>query len=155
MKRKSYQWSLADWDGQNLAHGSFHVEDPKGRAWKSSRAFAWWGQELDPISVEVGHAHHAGLEWSIQHPHRAWVSLKVSTTGEETLDVHLGLLGVSTYWSYERRTPFGIKRLRPIRFSVRAWDGYLHFEGKTRWEGKTVNWWRWIKKIKRRLVETT
>lgn len=75
-------------------HGFCNVEDPHGRWWRNLRAHLWVGDsERNRVSFDVGG------EW-VHGARFGGLRLKVSTSGEETLDVAYGLGWlVHHYWS--------------------------------------------------------
>lgn len=107
------------------SHGFLTVEDSKGRGWRHARAHRWWSWGAmpdDPSTPRV--SVHTGVEWAHYWgvPHHL-VRLKVSTTGEETLDVAYSLAGyVGHYWSFDvdryDKKPRTKVRLLPVRFDV-------------------------------------
>ncbi len=95
-------------------HGFFQVLDRHGRRWRHGRASWWSNMDDGRRGVNVG------LEWSHlpERPLRR-LRLKVSTTGEETLDVAYGLVLLNHYWSLDLTRRTGrLVRLPGIRFDV-------------------------------------
>lgn len=94
------------------AHGFISNEDRRGRRWRAGRVFLWLSraakQETDD-KVTV----NPSIEWTLL-PERLVQSLglKVSTSGEETLDVHLYLGPLANIYLALNLDRPGYKRLR-------------------------------------------
>jgi hypothetical protein len=95
-------------------HGFRRVEDPHGRWWRNYRAGRWWSSDRTPRSVYISGEWVHGCSFG-------GVGLKISTSGEETLDVaySLGRL-LRHYWKFDYTRKSGcLARLWPrFRFQV-------------------------------------
>lgn len=80
--------------GQNLAPDHHPARHGRGRIWLYREGIV--EKDGRPVDVDVAVA-SVGLEWSHLWRYRA-LGLKVSTIGEETLDVHLHGIVFSYYW---------------------------------------------------------
>jgi len=74
-----------------MSHGFVTVEDKHGRWWRNVRAHRWWGRDH-------GWQADIGGQWVHFDRDIMRLSIKVSTSGEETLDVHYGFGPVAQHW---------------------------------------------------------
>lgn len=112
-------------------HGFYQIEDKLGRWWRNTRVHYWFGFGDDGHG-EAAWMFHVGAEWVHLHRTLRQLRLKVSTTGEETLDIAYGLGPLAQhYWAFDLDVPgkvaekFGrtfrqrrALRLPPIRFDI-------------------------------------
>ncbi len=154
--------------GRFRSHGFYTVEDGKGRGWRYARLVRWFHfgepptpRDEAPLVVEFG------LEWAhFRAKHHDALRLKVSTTGEETLDVayslgkvlaHYWKVTVSRHPSGERSRwwRWGSLRLPPVRFDVavnptgvrwclgpdpQSWERYASWPERLR--RNDLTWWK-------------
>lgn len=118
---------MAEWH----SHGFVNVEDPHGRWWRYVRFHRWWSNVIevrDPEPDARGNVRRRDVGWSIHvggellHAPTSLNDLyvKVSTTGEETLDVAYGLGPILRhYWSLEvSRNGRQLRIPIPVRFTL-------------------------------------
>lgn len=157
-------------------HGFYQVEDPHGRWWRNLRAHYWAGFGGTSPDGEPRWSVHVGGEWTHLHPTLRRLRLKVSTTGEETLDVAYGLGPLAQhYWSLVLdgpgdpvtkggRTHWRRRQLRlpPLRFDLEvgvtgaSWclgadDGSWSTEAplRERLRRGHATWWRYAARYRR------
>lgn len=94
-------------------HGFLNIEDTKGRWWRHVRGTRWFRSDDDRHSISLG------CEILTLPKEIGTLSVKVSTTGEETLDLGIGLGPIiRTWWKIDATRNGRMIRLPSVRFTV-------------------------------------